>query len=85
MEIRGVGRGSSNIESSMKEEGLSYAMCVEEFNSKLLSPIPYLPIVGVCSMTASLLMRDFSAVRATLTHCGDHTITQTSRGEIKRG
>ena len=60
-----------------REEGLLYAVCTEEvMNSKSLSLIPNTPMVtATCSMTASLLVKDFSAVRATLEHCGDHTST----------
>jgi hypothetical protein len=82
MEIRGVQDRISDVESSMKEEGLSYAVHVEEFDSKSLSPILYPPIMVAHHMTACLLMRGFSAVKATLEHCGDHTITHAIRGEI---
>jgi hypothetical protein len=60
----------------MKEEGLSYALCAEEFDSESVSPILYPPIMAVRGTTAGLLVRDSSAVRATLVHCADHTITQ---------
>jgi hypothetical protein len=83
VEIGGVGSGSSDVERSMKEEGLSYALCAEEFDSESVSLIPYPPIMAVRGTTAGLLVRDFSAVRATLAHCGDHTITQAIRGEIQ--
>jgi hypothetical protein len=75
--------GSSDVESSTKEEGLSCELCAEEFDSESVSVIPYPPIMAVRSATAGLLGRDFSAVRATLAHCGGHTITQASRGEIQ--
>jgi hypothetical protein len=52
-----MGSRSSNVESLTTEEGLSYALCAEEFNSESLSPIPYPPIMAVRSTTAGLLLR----------------------------